>query len=100
MKMGEASKLHVEVISTGSIGLDSVLGVGGFPRGRIIEIFGPESGGKTTVSLQAIGAAQKQGGTAAFIDAEHSMDPLYAKKIGEDCISSLFLYNFNQFLLF
>src|SRR3989339_461009 len=84
MKMGEASKLHVEVISTGSIGLDSVLGVGGFPRGRIIEIFGPESGGKTTVSLQAIGAAQKQGGTAAFIDAEHSMDPLYAKKIGVD----------------
>ena len=84
MKMGETSKLNIEVIPTGSIGIDAALGVGGFPRGRIIEIFGPESGGKTTVSLQAIAAAQRLGGTAAFIDAEHSMDPIYAKKIGVD----------------
>jgi recombination protein RecA len=84
MKMGEASKLHVEVIPTGSIGLDAALGVGGFPRGRIVEIFGPEMGGKTTVSLQAIAEAQKRGGTAAFIDAEHAMEPVYAKKLGVD----------------
>src|SRR3989338_7865519 len=84
MKMGEASKLKIEVIPTGSIGLDAALGVGGFPRGRIIEIYGPESGGKTTVSLQAVAEAQRRGGTAAFIDAEHAMDPVYAKKIGVD----------------
>lgn len=84
MKMGEASKLNIEVIPTGSIGLDAALGVGGFPRGRIIEIFGPESGGKTTVSLQAVAEAQRRGGTAAFIDAEHAMDPVYAKKLGVD----------------
>ena len=84
MKMGEASKLHVETIPTGSIGLDVALGVGGFPRGRIVEIYGPEMGGKTTVSLQAIAETQKHGGMAAFIDAEHAMDPAYAKKLGVD----------------
>ena len=84
MKMGEASKLHIEVIPTGSIGLDAALGVGGFPRGRIIEIYGPEAGGKTTVSLQAVAEAQKRGGTAAFIDAEHAMDPKYSRKLGVD----------------
>ncbi|KAF0134955.1 MAG: recombination protein RecA [Candidatus Saganbacteria bacterium] len=84
MKMGEASKLQIETIPTGSIGLDAALGVGGLPRGRIIEIFGPESGGKTTVSLQVVAEAQKRGGTAAFIDAEHAMDPKYAKKLGVD----------------
>ncbi|MBI5699214.1 recombinase RecA [Candidatus Saganbacteria bacterium] len=84
MKMGEASKLHIESIPTGSIGLDAALGVGGFPRGRIIEIYGPEAGGKTTVSLQAVAEAQKRGGTAAFIDAEHAMDPKYSRKLGVD----------------
>ncbi|HTY13773.1 MAG TPA: recombinase RecA [Candidatus Omnitrophota bacterium] len=89
MKMGEATKLHVETIPTGSIGLDAALGIGGFPRGRIIEIYGPEMGGKTTVSLQAIAETQKRGGTAAFIDAEHSMDPIYAKKLGVDTTNLL-----------
>ncbi|MFC1559758.1 recombinase RecA [Candidatus Margulisiibacteriota bacterium] len=84
MKMGEASKLTVSAIPTGAISLDLALGVGGFPRGRVIEIFGPEGGGKTTVSLQAIAEAQKAGGTAAFIDAEHALDPVYAKKLGVD----------------
>ncbi|MFC1496016.1 recombinase RecA [Candidatus Margulisiibacteriota bacterium] len=84
LKMGENSKLNIQTIPTGSIGLDAALGVGGLPRGRVIEIFGPESGGKTTVSLQAIAMAQKAGGTAAFIDAEHAMDPVYAKKLGVD----------------
>lgn len=84
MKMGETTKLDIEVIPTGSIGLDAALIVGGFPRGRIIEIYGPESGGKTTVSLQAVAEAQRRGGVAAFIDAEHAMDPAYAKKLGVD----------------
>ena len=84
MKMGEAAKLHIESIPTGSIGLDAALGVGGFPRGRIVEIYGPEAGGKTTVSLQAVAEAQKRGGTAAFIDAEHAMDPKYSRKLGVD----------------
>jgi len=84
MKMGEATKLHIESIPTGSLGLDAALGVGGFPRGRIIEIYGPESGGKTTVSLQAVAEAQKRGGVAAFIDAEHAMDPAYSKRLGVD----------------
>ncbi|MFA6169201.1 MAG: recombinase RecA [Candidatus Margulisiibacteriota bacterium] len=82
MKLGEASKLNVEVIPTGALSVDVALGVGGFPRGRIIEIYGPEGGGKTTVSLHAIAEAQRRGGVAAFIDAEHSMDPAYAKKLG------------------
>ena len=82
MKMGEASKLAVEVIPTGILSLDAALGVGGLPRGRVVEIYGPEGGGKTTVSLHVIAEAQKRGGTCAFIDAEHAMDPKYAKKLG------------------
>jgi len=85
MKMGEAAaKLNVEVISTGALTLDIALGVGGVPRGRVIEIYGPESSGKTTVALHIIAQAQKTGGYAAFIDAEHALDPLYAKKLGVD----------------
>ena len=84
MKLGENSHLNVDVISTGAIGLDIALGVGGVPRGRIVEIFGPESSGKTTVALHIIAEAQKNGGEAAFIDAEHALDPVYAKKIGID----------------
>ena len=82
MKMGEATKLNIEVIPTGVLSLDAALGVGGLPRGRVVEIYGPEGGGKTTVSLHVIAEAQKRGGTAAFIDAEHAMDPSYAKKLG------------------
>jgi recombination protein RecA len=83
MRMGDASiSRDVEVISTGSLGLDVVLGVGGLPRGRVVEIFGPESSGKTTLSLQVIAECQKQGGTAAFVDAEHALDPSYAVKLG------------------
>jgi recombination protein RecA len=82
MKMGEISKVDVDSISTGSIGIDNVLGIGGVPRGRVIEIYGPESSGKTTLSLHIIAEAQKKGGIAAFIDAEHAMDPVYAKKLG------------------
>ena len=82
MRMGEVAKVNVGVVSTGSIGLDFALGVGGLPRGRIVEIFGPESSGKTTLTLHVIAEAQKQGGTCAFIDAEHAMDPEYAKKLG------------------
>ncbi|MEW6625016.1 MAG: recombinase RecA [Bacillota bacterium] len=85
MKLGEASaKMNVEVISTGSLALDAALGVWGIPRGRIIEIFGPESSGKTTVALHIIAEAQKKGGIAAFIDAEHALDPGYAKNLGVD----------------
>jgi recombination protein RecA len=85
MKLGEASKLmDVSVIPTGCLGLDIALGVGGIPRGRIIEIFGPESSGKTTVSLHIIAEAQKLGGIAAFIDAEHALDPAYARALGVD----------------
>lgn len=84
MRLGEAAAMNVEVISTGCISLDLALGVGGLPRGRVIEIFGPESSGKTTVALHAIAQAQKEGGLAAFIDAEHALDPLYAKKLGVD----------------
>jgi recombination protein RecA len=84
MKMGESARMKVETIPSGSISLDMAMGVGGFPRGRIIEIYGPESGGKTTVSLHAIAEAQKRGGVAAFIDAEHALDPLYAKRLGVD----------------
>jgi recombination protein RecA len=82
MKLGEARKVNVDAISTGSIGLDSALGIGGVPKGRIIEIFGPESSGKTTLSLHIVAEAQKKGGICAFIDAEHALDPEYAKKIG------------------
>ncbi|MEN6390608.1 MAG: recombinase RecA [Syntrophomonas sp.] len=84
MRLGEASAMNVEVISTGCMSLDIALGVGGFPRGRVIEVFGPESSGKTTVALHAIAQAQRQGGMAAFVDAEHALDPLYAKNLGVD----------------
>lgn len=84
MKMGKGYKVEVDVIPTGSIGLDLALGVNGVPRGRIIEIFGPESSGKTTLTLNILANAQKTGGNAAFIDAEHSFDPVYARKIGVD----------------
>ena len=85
MKLGEvAAKMHVEVIPTGTLSLDIALGVGGVPRGRVIEIYGPESSGKTTVALHVIAQAQKMGGIAAFIDAEHALDPAYAKKLGVD----------------
>lgn len=82
MKLGEKPRVDIDAISTGSIGLDIALGVGGLPRGRIIEIFGPESSGKTTLSLHVIAEAQKKGGICAFIDAEHAMDPEYSKKLG------------------
>ena len=84
MKLGDAPALNVEAISTGSLGLDLALGVGGMPRGRIIEIYGPESSGKTTLALHVIASAQKAGGEAAFIDAEHALDPVYAKALGVD----------------
>ncbi len=82
MKLGERPKVNVDAIPSGSLGIDWALGIGGFPRGRIIEIYGPESSGKTTLTLHAIAEAQKKGGVCAFIDAEHAMDPEYAKKIG------------------
>ncbi|AYK08804.1 recombinase RecA [Brevibacillus laterosporus] len=82
MKMGEMAHSQVSTVSTGALALDIALGVGGFPRGRIIEIYGPESSGKTTVALHAIAEVQKQGGQAAFIDAEHALDPVYAAKLG------------------
>jgi recombination protein RecA len=89
MMLGATPKVDVNAISTGSIGVDWALGIGGIPRGRIIEIFGPESSGKTTLSLHAIAEAQKKGGICAFIDAEHALDPEYAKKIGVDIASLL-----------
>ncbi len=82
MRMGDREVADIPAISTGSIGLDIALGIGGVPQGRVIEIFGPESSGKTTLTLQVIAECQKAGGTAAFIDAEHALDPLYAKKLG------------------
>jgi recombination protein RecA len=82
MRLGQKETMQVETISTGSLGLDIALGVGGLPRGRVVEIFGPESSGKTTLALHVIAEAQKAGGTAAFIDAEHALDPVYAKKLG------------------
>ena len=84
MKLGDKSEEHIEVIPSGSITLDRALGVGGYPKGRIIEIYGPESSGKTTFALHAIANAQKNGGYAAFIDAEHALDPVYAKALGVD----------------
>lgn len=82
MKLGESAQLQVETVSSGSLALDIALGTGGFPRGRIIEVYGPESSGKTTVALHAIAEVQRTGGQAAFIDAEHALDPLYASKLG------------------
>jgi recombination protein RecA len=84
MKLGSREKIEIEAIPTGSLGLDIALGIGGLPRGRIIEIYGPESSGKTTLALHAIAEAQKTGGIAAFVDAEHALDPAYAKKLGVD----------------
>ena len=84
MRLGEASSMVVDSISTGSIGLDIAVGIGGLPRGRIVEIYGPESSGKTTVALHSVAEAQKNGGIAAFIDAEHALDPVYARALGLD----------------
>ena len=85
MRMGDnQAERDLAVISTGSLGLDVALGVGGLPRGRIVEIYGPESSGKTTLTLQVVAQAQKLGGTAAFVDAEHALDPVYAERIGVD----------------
>ena len=82
MRLGQQEALDVESISTGSLSLDLALGIGGLPKGRIIEIYGPESSGKTTLALQVVAEAQKAGGICAFVDAEHAMDPAYAKKLG------------------
>jgi recombination protein RecA len=84
LRLGGGPTVQIPVISSGSISIDSALGVGGFPRGRVVEIYGPESSGKTTITLQVIAEAQRIGGTAAFIDAEHALDPIYAKKLGVD----------------
>jgi recombination protein RecA len=85
LMLGSRAALPVEVISTGSLAIDHALGAGGFPRGRVMEVFGPESSGKTTLALHVIAEAQKAGGTAAFIDAEHALDPIYAGNLGVDC---------------
>ena len=82
MKLGEKTNLEISTTPTGSLALDAALGVGGYPRGRVIEIYGPESSGKTTVALHAIAEVQAAGGQAAFIDAEHALDPIYAQKLG------------------
>ena len=82
MKLGEFKAMEIEAIPTGALSLDIALGIGGVPRGRIIEVYGPESSGKTTLALHVIAEAQKKGGEAAFIDAEHALDPVYAKKLG------------------
>ena len=86
MKLGDkGAQMNVEAISTGSISLDVATGIGGVPRGRIVEIYGPESSGKTTLTLHIVAEAQKNGGKAAFIDAEHALDPVYAKNLGGGC---------------
>ena len=82
MRMGDYEQVAIPAISTGSLGLDIAIGIGGLPRGRIVEVYGPESSGKTTLTLQVIAEAQKLGGTAAFVDAEHALDPQYAEKLG------------------
>ena len=82
MRLGQQQDLDIEAVSTGSLSLDLALGIGGLPKGRIIEIYGPESSGKTTLALQVVAEAQKAGGICAFVDAEHAMDPIYAKKLG------------------
>ncbi|MCS6986472.1 MAG: recombinase RecA [Sphingomonadaceae bacterium] len=84
MRLGSRETLEIEAIPTGSLGLDLALGIGGLPRGRVVEIYGPESSGKTTLALHVIAEAQKMGGTAAFVDAEHALDPIYARKLGVD----------------
>ncbi|MGD9784445.1 MAG: ATPase domain-containing protein, partial [Hyphomicrobiaceae bacterium] len=83
MRLGQSDKsIDVEAISTGSLGLDIALGIGGLPKGRVVEIYGPESSGKTTLALQVVAEAQKKGGICAFVDAEHALDPVYARKLG------------------
>ncbi len=82
MKLGKSDKIEIEAVSSGSLGLDIALGIGGLPRGRIVEIFGPESSGKTTLALHCVAEAQKKGGICAFVDAEHALDPVYARKLG------------------
>jgi recombination protein RecA len=89
MRLGDRPKVNVDVIPTGSISLDFALGIGGMPRGRIAEIYGPESSGKTTLALHVIAEAQKRGGLAAFVDAEHALDPIYARKLGVDTVNLL-----------
>src|SRR3984957_12463929 len=89
LRLGSRAVLPVTVISSGSISVDTALGVGGFPRGRVIEVFGPESSGKTTMALQVIAQAQKAGGAAAFIDAEHALDAGYGRNLGVDGINLL-----------
>ena len=84
MKLGSREKIDIETVSTGSLGLDLALGIGGLPKGRVVEIYGPESSGKTTLTLHVIAECQKMGGNAAFVDAEHALDPVYAKKLGVD----------------
>ena len=90
MKMGDGSQQNIEAISSGSLGLDIALGIGGYPKGRIVEIYGPESSGKTTLALHAVAESQKKGGTCAYIDAENALDPSYAKKLGVD-VSNLII---------
>jgi recombination protein RecA len=90
MRLGDATKMQVEAIPTGSLSLDIALGVGGVPRGRIVEIYGPESSGKTTICLHVIAEAQKAGGICGFVDVEHALDPAYAAKIGVD-VNSLYV---------
>ncbi len=89
MKLGSREKVNIDIIPTGSVSLDAALGIGGIPRGRITEIFGPESSGKTTLALHVVAEAQRRGGYAAFIDAEHALDPGYAKKLGVDTVNLL-----------
>ena len=84
MRLGDRPEQNVEVIPTGSLALDMALGIGGLPKGRIVEVYGPESSGKTTLALHVVANAQKAGGVAAFIDAEHALDPVYARKLGVD----------------
>ena len=89
MRLGDRTKIDVDVIPTGSVSLDAALGIGGIPRGRIVEVYGPEASGKTTLSLHIIAEAQRMGGLAAFVDAEHALDPTYAKKLGVDTVNLL-----------
>ena len=89
MRLGENTKMNVDAVPTGSIALDAALGIGGLPRGRIIEIYGPEASGKTTLALHAVAECQKMGGEAAFIDGEHALDPVYARALGVDVESLL-----------
>ena len=95
MRLGDGQILDVETISTGSLSLDIALGIGGLPCGRVVEIFGPESSGKTTLTLQTIAEAQKMGKTCAFIDAEHALDPIYARKLGVNLDDLLISYVMN-----